>query len=244
MLIFSGLLAATLIARGQNIVGAEEFDPLGEHLDLPRQVRIITEYFEVSQETATAIFSEERNGANDSDLRTRVLEMVKKKEARVIDSASVTTRSGQRAKMEAIEEVIYPTEYDPPETAASSDGKSKMGGFAPPNPTAFEMRPVGITLEVDPVIGADGFTVEVNIAPEIVYENEPTVLAKWKTKEAEAEVTEPVFYSLKLSTAISLITGQPHMAAVLSPRNEKTGKRDSERKVLVFVRADILIVGK
>ena len=29
------------------------------------------------------------------------------------------------------------------------------------------MRPVGVTLEVDPVVGADGFTLELNIAPEV-----------------------------------------------------------------------------
>ena len=35
-------------------------------------------------------------------------------------------------------------------------------------PTAFETRNVGVALEVDPVVGADGFPIDLNIAPEIV----------------------------------------------------------------------------
>jgi len=230
-------------------IGTSEFDPLGEHLDKPIQVRVITEFFEVSQETATDILSEERKGANDNDLRQRMLDLVKKKSngARIIDAVVISTRSGQRAKVETIEEKIYPTEYDPPEAALVGDDDKSKGKkaavLAPPNPTAFEMRPVGVTLEVDPVVDSNGVTVELNIAPEIVYEGEPSILAKWKTKEVEIDVSQPVFYSVKLSTAIAMVSGQSHLAAITSPRNEKTGKRDGTRKVLVFVRADILFVG-
>jgi hypothetical protein len=244
-MIFVTLLALAGGAGAQNLIGTPEFDPLGEHLDLAKEVRVIVEFIEVSQEYVTTILYEERNGMNDNDLRAKVLEEVKKKEdARMIDTSIVTTRSGQRAKVESTEEKIYPTEFDPPVAAASKDkdgnGKEVV---APPLPTAFEMRPVGITLEVDPVIGADGVSVDLNIAPEIVYQNDDTLFAKWKTKEAEAEITQPVFYSLKMSTSITLISGQAHLAGVLSPKDEK-GRRDGSRKVLLFVRADILLAGK
>jgi len=91
----------------------------------------------------------------------------------------------------------------------------------PANPTAFEMRPVGVTLEVDPVVGADGFTIELNIAPEVVeFEGfinygspiqsgainalgQPTTIVL-----TENRIEQPVFASRKLSTAVTIWDGQ------------------------------------
>ncbi len=82
----------------------------------------------------------------------------------------VITRVGQRAKFEMIREFIYPTEYDPPQIVREGkEGEGKDGlealeveldksvlGVTPANPTAFEMRPVGLTWETDPTITRDG----------------------------------------------------------------------------------------
>ena len=239
MMIFGTLLAVAGMAHAQDTVGTAEFDPLGEHLDLPKVVRVIVEFFEVSQEYATELVARERESTNDSDLRAEVVEMIKKKEdARAIDTASVTTRSGQRAKVESIKEVIYPTEYEPPiaEGVKGMDGEKKEK-IAPPTPTAFEMRPVGTTLEVDPIVGLDGVTVELNIAPEIVYQNEDRVFAVWKSKEVESIISMPEFYTLKMSTSITMLSGQTQLAGILAPQ-------DDLHKVLVFVKAGILSVGK
>ena len=91
----------------------------------------------------------------------------------------------------------------------------------PANPTAFEMRPVGVTLEVDPVVGADGYTIELNIAPEVVeFEGfinygspiqsgaidalgMPTTIVL-----TENRIEQPVFASRKLSTAVTIWDGQ------------------------------------
>ena len=96
----------------------------------------------------------------------------------LLSAPSVMARSGQRAKVEVIREFIYPTEYDPPEipnqiggtVGGIGAGGGVGGGFpvTPANPTAFETRNTGVTLEVDPVIGADNFTIDLNLAPEVV----------------------------------------------------------------------------
>ncbi len=97
----------------------------------------------------------------------------------LLSAPSITARSGQRAKVEVIREFIYPTEYDPPEipdrigtdvvgiitTAGSS---TETFPVTPANPTAFETRNTGVSLEVDPVIGSDGYTIDLNLAPEVV----------------------------------------------------------------------------
>jgi general secretion pathway protein D len=71
-------------------------------------------------------------------------------------------------------EVIYPTEFDPPQLpqASNQGGRGVLFGSAvqsiatPATPTAFEMRKTGVILEVEPVIGDDG-SVELNLAPEV-----------------------------------------------------------------------------
>ena len=86
---------------------------------------------------------------------------------------SVTTKNGQKATVELQREVIYPTEFDPPQVPQAQGGGQQQGfGLAqqqiatPTTPTAFEMRKTGVVLEVEPVIGEDG-SVELNLAPEV-----------------------------------------------------------------------------
>ena len=103
---------------------------------------------------------------------------------------------------------------------------------------------MGSTLEVDPVIGVNQKIIELNIAPEIVYEADKAVFQEWKTNAVTASTEQPVFYALKCTTAISLVAGQYHMAGVLTPHSLETKRPDSSRKVLMFVKADILQLGR
>ena len=70
----------------------------------------------------------------------------------LVTTASVSALSGQRAKVENIDEVIYHTEIDWDE-----DEDIVI-------PAAFETRNMGTTFEVDPVIGADDFTIDLNFS--------------------------------------------------------------------------------
>jgi general secretion pathway protein D len=99
----------------------------------------------------------------------------------LMSAPSVVARSGQIAKLEVIREFIYPTEYDPPEIpdqfGNQGNGGGLLGGAAPSvssfpvtpaNPTAFETRNVGVTLQATPTIGPDGFTIDLRLEPEVV----------------------------------------------------------------------------
>jgi general secretion pathway protein D len=87
---------------------------------------------------------------------------------------SVTTKNGQKATVELQREVIYPTEFDPPQVPQNQGAAGVTISYGPPaqqiatptTPTAFEMRKTGVLLEVEPVIGEDG-SVELNLAPEV-----------------------------------------------------------------------------
>lgn len=136
---------------------------------------------------------------------------------------SVATRSGQRAKVEMIREFIYPTEYDPPTFPKDStqEGREKSGMFAvtPANPTAFEVRPVGLTMEVDPVLFQDG-TVELSVLIEDVsflgiinYGSPINGSVRTGGVDKSVVITEnrivmPVFETEKLSTQVKVEPGK------------------------------------
>ncbi|MDC0276709.1 type II and III secretion system protein, partial [Verrucomicrobiales bacterium] len=113
----------------------------------------------------------------DPQFQVMIRALRQKKGVDLMTAPSVMARSGQRAKIEVIREFIYPTEYDPPEipnqvgtTGITGGDGSSTGTFpvTPATPTAFETRNTGVTLEVDPVLGADNFTIDLNLSPEVV----------------------------------------------------------------------------
>ncbi len=105
-----------------------------------------------------------------------------KKGVDLLSAPRVTTKSGQRAVIEIIREFRYPTEFDPPQipqTFGNTGGgisltgagtQSSTGSFpvTPTTPTAFETRNTGVTLEVEPVVGPDGYTIDLNLVPQVV----------------------------------------------------------------------------
>ncbi len=98
-----------------------------------------------------------------------------KKGVDLMSAPSVTTKSGTRATMEVTREFIYPTEFDPPRLPQGGGGLAIGGGggggqqiATPTTPTAFEMRQTGVRLEAEPTVGADGNTIELTLAPEVV----------------------------------------------------------------------------
>lgn len=98
-----------------------------------------------------------------------------KKGVDLMSAPSVTTKSGTRATMEVTREFIYPTEFDPPQLPQGNGGSVSLTGSGggnqiatPTTPTAFEMRQTGVRLEAEPTVGADGNTIELTLAPEVV----------------------------------------------------------------------------
>ncbi len=236
---------------------SEEFNPLGRDLIdiLDKQMRVHVEWIEVSHETYTRLMSEGagREGiepflsSDDSPLRQTLAELAKEGEARVLDTAMLIVRSGQRGKVESIHEYIYPTEFDPAEAFVlekdAPPGTAPILGNHLPTPTAFETRNVGTTLEVDPVLGADERTVDLNLAPEIVYLPGHSEWGDYRSRDGELTVKMPSFYTMKVTTQVTLRAGQHCLIAAVSPHHAETGMPERERKVMVFVKADVLVVG-
>ncbi|QIF05683.1 Amuc_1098 family type IV pilus outer membrane protein [Roseimicrobium sp. ORNL1] len=166
----------------------------------------------------------------DPQFQMVIRALSQKKGVDLMSAPSVTTRSGQRATVEVIREFIYPTEFDPPQipqsvgaTTGSTVGTSSSSTFpvTPTTPTAFEMRPVGVRMEVDPVIGPDGYTIDLNLAPEVTeFEGFINYGSPINTSSTDAlgnpttvtltenRIEQPIFSTRKVTTAVTVWDGQ------------------------------------
>ncbi|GAB4171286.1 MAG: hypothetical protein Fur0032_10440 [Terrimicrobiaceae bacterium] len=89
-----------------------------------------------------------------------------KKGVDLVSAPKVTTKSGQRATIEIIREFRYPSEYDLPQVSGSAG--TTFQPVIPTTPTSFETKNVGITLEVEPTVGPDNFSIDLILAPRVV----------------------------------------------------------------------------
>jgi len=90
-----------------------------------------------------------------------------KKGVDLLSSPRVTCKSGQEAEIEIVREFKYATEYNPPQIPTSGSGATIMV-VTPTTPTAFDVKQVGVRLHVQPTVGADGSTIDLQLEPQVV----------------------------------------------------------------------------
>jgi len=152
-----------------------------------------------------------------------------KKGVDLVSAPKVTTKSGQRATIEIVREFRYPAEYDLPQLTASFG--SNFQPVVPTTPTSFETKNVGITLEVEPTVGPDNFSIDLILAPRVVefegfinYGNpiqvavaplvfDATVLGTFLGQETIFTATDnvinrPVFSTREVTTEVTVYDGQ------------------------------------
>ena len=233
-------------------IGTPDYDPLGEFDHLPKQIRVQVEFIEVSHEQLAELLFAPKVPANGTELRKQLAQLVKDGKAAIVQTMLCIARSGQKATTESIEEYIYPTEYEPAELPAEpskdkdKDDNTKATRLDPavgPTPTAFETRNLGSTLEIEPTLSENGRIIDLRFVPEIVYHVGNTVWAEWKGEHGNSPVQMPTFYTLRVNTSVTLADGQSMLVAALSPKN-KDGVPDFTRKLMVFVKADVITTGR
>ena len=101
-------------------------------------------------------------------------------------------------------------------------GGSNQGSFpvTPTTPTAFEVRNTGVTLEVEPVVGPDEYTIDLNLVPQVVefegFINYGSPIQTSSTNALGVSVTnvitpnvinQPIFSTRKVTTSVSVYDG-------------------------------------
>ena len=160
-----------------------------------------------------------------------------KKGVDLMSAPQVTTKSGQRALIEIVREFRYPTTFTPPQVPSITGGTGGTGTVqinvvTPTTPQSFETRNTGVTLEVEPVVGPDGQTIDLNLVPQVVefegfinygspiFGVQPPVtfvdpitgitrlLTQPNVLLTENVINQPVFSTRKVTTNVSVWDGQ------------------------------------
>ncbi len=194
-----------------------------------------------------------------------------KKGVDLLSAPRVTTKSGQRAVIEIVREFRYPTQFEPPQipqnfrggdtntstfnplTGALTGGSASNGSFpvTPTTPTAFETRNTGVTLEVEPVVGPDGITIDLNLVPQVVefegFINYGSPIQTTSTNILGVTqvnvltpniINQPVFSTRKVTTSVSVWDGQTVVLGGLM--REDVQKTEDRTPIL----GDIPLVGR
>jgi hypothetical protein len=117
----------------------------------PPNILIHVEFVEMSAADTLLLMHGETMPADGQQWRKALEGLFQDGKGKVVGEACVTTRSGQRATAESVDEHIYATEFDPAKGRAEGSPAVPAGLSAVDVPTAtsFEMRPAGVRCEVD-----------------------------------------------------------------------------------------------
>src|SRR5213596_1145032 len=150
-----------------------------------------------------------------------------KKGIDLLSAPRVTTKSGQRAVIEIVREFRYPTQFTPPQVPNITGGGGGTGTVSisvvtPTTPTAFETRNTGVTLEVEPVVGPDGVTIDLNLVPQVVefegfvnygspiFGINTSILTNALNSQVlltQNVINQPIFSTRKVTTSVSVYDG-------------------------------------
>src|SRR5216117_3633591 len=183
-----------------------------------------------------------------------------KKGIDLLSAPRVTTKSGQRAIVEVIRELRYPRTYTQPQVPSiSSQSTTLVAGpvpvvVTPTTPQDWETRNTGVTLEVEPVVGGDSTTIDLNLVPQVVeFEgfinygspinaigvNTVAGLSISQPVELTPNViNQPVFSTRKVTTSVSVYDGQTVVLGGLM----REDVQKTEDKVPII--GDIPLVGR
>jgi hypothetical protein len=164
------------------------------------------------------------SSADDAAMLAAVEAAVTRGEASFINSIFLETKSGTRATHQSACEHVYLSDF---------------GTNAKGLPTlAFEMRPVGSILEIEPTIGADGRTVEITFSHELHPAAPSSRRDHFRDPASNKPFDMPVvdFHSTHTVTGISVTKGSTKLLSL----NKPVGRPDSDVLWATFLKCDLV----
>jgi hypothetical protein len=173
----------------------------------------------VPQEKALALLPDLRDPTKIEAAFTQILSAIERKEVSLLGYPVVHALDGERSVAETIVEKRYPTDFEPPAT-------SQTGGLAPlppvapvisdlAVPTSFETRNLGVTVEVEAVVSANGEWIRLDIVPQRVallgFDSYDAVKA---ASGKVIKIDQPRFSSTRITSNLKLRNGQRCLVAV------------------------------
>jgi hypothetical protein len=199
---------------------------LAEFREVPDSAAIRFEFYEVP---ALLALRHEQSAAahfDDTPEWEALQKLLGEDGIRLLEVATIQSKSGERAKFEDGEVVVYRSGTD--KVTENGNGDAAV---------VFEQRLVGTIIEMDLVTGADGYTMDLNFALE--YHSAPPEWISTSNGPDSSDIPPAtVFHMKKLITNITIHDGQTRLLTSWTP----TGKpefADNSRRILVFVSANL-----
>jgi general secretion pathway protein D len=200
----------------------------------------------------------------DPQFQVVIRALNQKKGIDLLSAPRITTKSGQRAVIEIVREFIYPGSFTQPiipslsiptGTTVTTATTTTLPVVAPSTPSDFTTRNTGVTLEVEPVVGTDGTTVDLNLVPQVVeFEGfinygspistvNPALFGLGSVITQSIVLTpnvinQPIFSTRKVNTSVTVQDGQ---TVVLGGLMREDVQKTEDRTPII---GDIPIVGR
>lgn len=188
-LILLPALLFTGLASAQDPYKKSGASPSAPPADAPPVITVREETLSLPLKESPAFL---RDFPTDLARYTELLRRVEKGDAMLERTILLRAKSGTRAASESTEQVRYEVETEP--------GK----------PTKIECQTVGDTLEFEPILSADGQTVDLNCV------TRATRLTGWLDKP-NSKIRQPIFQTRSATTVQTLRVGERTLLATLNP---------------------------
>jgi len=166
----------------------------------PVVLTLVFEVFSMDQQTLLTVLNAHPDGPQRY---AHVRALLDAKKAVLENLAAITTRSGQRCKLQSVHEFRYADHFHTPDAPAQIS-----------RPNMYETRNLGDTLEFEPILGADGETIDVTL------DVEESRFLRWSESglsQRGAIAAHPVIASRQISTQRTLTAGKPSCVGTFSP---------------------------
>lgn len=214
---------------------------------VPPNIRLLVSMVEVSHTDLTSLLS--NPSASGAEIFTAANALVKSGRAKTVDSAVLTTRNGQATEITTVQEVIYGTEYEPPELAINVpppvEDIKKLRSLNQAwitlfdcTPSAWDTRNVGLTISAVPELSPDGRSVTLAFIPEWVEYHGDRLIRAVPGPYFNFDIKMPDFRTLRCNTQLTIPTGAFELVSVLTPMNQAPVLAPVS-KVLLFVRCEV-----
>jgi hypothetical protein len=185
-------------------------------------------------------------------------EAVAQGSAKVLRSALITTKSGQQSGYESIIQFVTNTGVSYSNSNSSADtAESKKEAGAPSAvakasvvsqsgnswlTTSGEIQKVGFDFEIEPTVGADSKTIDLNLASTYDFAPPTQSVSTEPVPEGTRRIAAPSveFHESEVKLSTTLLSGSTRMISVWKPSG--TPELDGDVLQALFIRADIVPV--
>ncbi len=139
--------------------------------------------------------------------------LAEKKNVDLLSAPSVTTKSGQQARIGITREFIYPTEFERPQVPTGTGDATSAAIVTPANPSGFVTRETGVILTVTPSVGSNKRTIDLTLVPEVtefdgfINYGSPIRAATGEVL-TENVINQPIFSVRKVDTRVFVFDGE------------------------------------